>query len=215
MTAITILGGTGYTGANLLREAAARGHDVTSYSRSLPTDPVDGVRYETGSLLDAAVRERAIAGADVVFGALSPRGELTGRIGEVYAAIGLLAAASGARFGVVGGFGSLRPAAGAPRFAEGDGMPAEYAEESRELLGVLTHLLSAAPDALDWVYVSPAAGYGSYAAGEATGVYRLGGDVALFDAEGNSALSGADLALAVVDEIETPAHHREQISIAY
>jgi putative NADH-flavin reductase len=43
----------------------------------------------------------------------------------------------------------------------------------------------------------------------------VGGDVALFDAEGGSNISGADLALAVVDEIETPARHREHIGIAY
>ncbi|HET7821938.1 MAG TPA: NAD(P)H-binding protein [Ornithinibacter sp.] len=45
--------------------------------------------------------------------------------------------------------------------------------------------------------------------------YRLGGEVALFDAVGNSNTSGADLAIAIVDEIDNPRHHREHISIAY
>lgn len=63
--------------------------------------------------------------------------------------------------------------------------------------------------------LSPAGAHGSFAPGERTGSYRVGGEVALFDAEGNSNLSGADLAIAVVDEIETPAHHRAHIGVAY
>ena len=71
------------------------------------------------------------------------------------------------------------------------------------------------PQELDWVFVSPAGAYGAWAAGERTGAYRVGGEVALFDAEGGSNISGADFALAVVDEIETPVHHREHIGVAY
>jgi hypothetical protein len=76
-------------------------------------------------------------------------------------------------------------------------------------------LVDEAPEDLDWLFISPAGAYGAWAAGERTGTYRLGGEVALFDAEGGSSISGADFALAVVDEIETPVHHREHISVAY
>ena len=48
-----------------------------------------------------------------------------------------------------------------------------------------------------------------------TGQYRVGDDVALFDADGTSSISGADFATAVVDEIEGPVHHRAHIGIAY
>jgi uncharacterized protein YbjT (DUF2867 family) len=34
MTNIVVFGGTGYTGGNIVREAAARGHDITAVSRS-------------------------------------------------------------------------------------------------------------------------------------------------------------------------------------
>ncbi|WP_395475405.1 hypothetical protein [Saccharopolyspora spinosa] len=51
--------------------------------------------------------------------------------------------------------------------------------------------------------------------GERTGTYRIGGDVALFDENGKSEISGADFALAVVDEIERHEHPREHISVAY
>ena len=51
--------------------------------------------------------------------------------------------------------------------------------------------------------------------GQATGSYRVGADVALFDANNGSAISGADLALAVLDEVEHPTHHQQHFSVAY
>ena len=68
---------------------------------------------------------------------------------------------------------------------------------------------------VDWFYLSPAASFGSYSPGEATGHYRVGGDVLLADADGNSNISGADYAKAFVDEIEQPEHRRQRFSVAY
>lgn len=216
MTRITVVGGTGYAGAAVVREAASRGHAVTSFSRSAPEGAarVDGVTYETGSLLDADVRARAIEGADVVVSTLSPRGELDGRIVEVDRELAVLAAAASVRLLVVGGFSSLRPAEGAPRFADGDDIPPQFAAEARQMNEVLGELL-ASPESLDWVFLSPAQQFGAYAPGETLGRYRVGGDVAFTDSEGVSAISGADFALAIVDEIETPAHQRAHVSVAY
>jgi len=79
---------------------------------------------------------------------------------------------------------------------------------------VLAALRETAAD-VDWFYLSPAASFGSAAPGEATGRYRIGGDVLLTDADGNSNISGADYATAFVDEIEKPAHRRQRFSVAY
>jgi len=213
MARITVIGGTGYAGASIVREAAARGHEVTAYSRTAPAEPVPGVRYEQGSMLDDEVRARAVERADVVVSALSPRGELTRELLSVDTRLAELAASAGVRLGVVGGYSSLRPAPGAPRFADGD-LPPEFAAEGRTMAAVADALLSA-PEGLDWFYVSPAAQYGAFAPGEATGAYRLGGDVAIADADGKSVISGADFASAVVDEIDNPKHHRAHFSVAY
>jgi len=43
MVTIVVIGGTGYTGNNIVREAASRGHRVISVSRSEPKEPVEGV----------------------------------------------------------------------------------------------------------------------------------------------------------------------------
>lgn len=212
MATIVVVGGTGYTGGNIVREAAARGHAVISISRSEPAEQEEGVRYELGSVEDVA--PRVIPGADVVVAALSPRGDMAGRLVDVYAQLTRLSAAAGARYLQVGGFSSLRPAPGAPRVVEGE-IPAEYRAEAIEGEATRVMLLEQAPEDLDWVFISPAGAYGSFAPGEPTGRYRVGDEVALFDAQGASSISGADFALAIVDEIERPAHHRAHIGIAY
>jgi putative NADH-flavin reductase len=216
MSTITVVGGTGYAGSAIVREAAKRGHDVVSFSRNVPAEEarVDGVRYETGSMLDAEARLRAVTGSDVVVSSLSPRGELDGRIVEADLALADLAAEHGVRLGVVGGYSSLRLEEGGPRMAETDQLPPEFASEAKQMNEVLVRL-GDAPEALDWFFVSPAMNFGAYAPGESRGEYRTGGDLAFADAEGVSAVGGADFALAIVDEIETPKHRRAHFSVAY
>ena len=216
MTTISVLGGTGFAGSHIVAEAARRGFAVTSWSRKPPEADrqVPGVTYRTGDVLDPAVLTAAVQGADVVLGALSPRGPLDGRLRDVYAALADAASATGARLGVVGGAGSLLVAEGGPKLMDTPSFPKEYASEPRQLGEVLDDL-RARTDALDWFFVSPAGTFGAQAPGEATGRYRVGGDVLLTDAQGNSAISGADFALAFIDEVASPAHHRQRFTVAY
>lgn len=216
MARITVLGGTGYAGRHIVRAAADRGHTIVSYSRQAPASPVDGVDYRTGDVLDAAVLASAVDGADVVVSALSPRGALegTGVLREVAATIAGLTAANGVRFGVVGGAGSLLVAEGGPKVVDTDGFPAEFAPEAAEMDGVLEDLRAGDP-AVDWFFASPAGGFGPWAEGEATGSYRVGGDVLLVDGEGQSNISGPDFADAFVTEIEQSDHRRARFTVAY
>ncbi len=212
MAHIVVFGGTGYTGGNVVREAASRGHRVVSVSRSQPTDPIDGVRYEVGDVEQLALP--LIPDADVVVAALAPRGDMVGRLVDVYDKLARLSAGSNARYLQVGGFSSLRPGPDAPRFVEGE-MPEQYRQEAEEGEATRLMLVDNAPPALDWVFVSPAGSYGAWAPGERTGVYRVSGEVALLDAEGSSNISGADFAAAIIDEVEAPAHHRAHIGVAH
>lgn len=209
---IAVFGGTGYTGTNIVREAASRGHSVISISRTQPREPVAGVQYQVGSVEELA--PRIIPGVDVVVATLSPRGDMAGRLVELYRELARLSAEADARYLQIGGFSSLRPASGEPRFVEGE-LSEQFREEALEGEATRVMLVEDYPDDLDWVFFSPAGGYGAWAAGERTGRYRSGGDVALFDAEGGSNISGADFALAVVDEIESKMHTREQVGVAY
>lgn len=214
MAKIKVLGGTGFAGGNIVREAVRRGHEVTSYSRNLPARPVDGAQYRTGSVFDRAFLAGTVTDADVLIEALSPRGELAGKLESVFAELAALAQHSGVRLGVVGGAASLLVAPGGPRILDATDLPAEFLPEARTGAALLETLQETSPD-LDWFYVSPPASFGAWAPGEATGTFRVGGDVLLVDGDGKSYISGADLATAIVDEIETPAHRRQRFTVAY
>jgi putative NADH-flavin reductase len=218
---ITVIGGTGYAGAAIVAEAARRGHDVWSVSRKRPAADADGagrgrVSHLAGSAADPAFLEAACADSDAVVSALAPRGPMLGQVREADRRLAGLADTLGFRFGVVLGGGSLRVAPGGPLLMDTPGFPAEVKAESQEMGAVLEDL-RASPAGVDWFGVSPAAGFGAFAPGEALGRYRLGGDVLLADADadGVSFISAPDLALAVLDELEHPAHKRQRFTVAY
>lgn len=213
MARITVLGGTGYAGAAVVAEAVRRGHQVTSVSRSAPTDPIDGATYVEGSALDADVLDRTTAGADVVVSALSPRGDMAGKVEDVVQEVVQRLAGSPTRLGYVGGASSLLTEEGGPRLwdVSKDHMPDEVRPEAQTGLDILA-LLESSPESLDWFYVSPPQDFGSWLGTASKGEYVLGGDVLLRDAEGASTISAADLALAILDEIEAPTHRRARFT---
>lgn len=213
MKKILIIGATGYAGSAIVDEAVARGYKVTALSRSAPTQKNDKVTYVEGSVLDATLRQTLVADADVIVGTLAPRGDMAGKVAGIYKELAVEAQAHHARFFVVGGFGSLRPLGGVPRFVDGDDFEEAYKPEALELASVLDFLKTDAPEGLDWLYISPAATFGAFNPGAKTGNYTIAGEVAVFDKNGESNLSSQDLALAIVDEIVTPKHQAEHISV--
>lgn len=213
MTRIKVLGGTGYGGSAIVSEAARRGHQVTSYSRTAPAEPVEGVTYVLGSLLEEDRLQEVVQDADVVFETLSPRGELAGRLETLVDRLITLADDAGVRLGVLGGVSSTLVAEGGPRFFDVHEPPAEVLPEV--LTGIaLLDALRAAPEGLDWFYVSPAASFGAWLPQRVTGGYRTSDDVLLTDDDGESYIAAPDLALAVLDEIERPEHHRRRFHVA-
>lgn len=214
MTRLAVIGGTGYAGGHIVRTAAERGLDVVSYSRTLPETPEAGVEYRTADVTDVDAARAIVADADVVVVCAAPRGDMEGRVEGAVAQLAELAAEAGVRLGVIGGAGSLLVAEGGPRVMDGPEFPAFILPEAQEA-GRMLDALRADDGDLDWFYVSPAGGFGAFAPGEARGTYRVGGDVLLVDEDGESFISGADFALAIVDEIEKPAHRRQRFTVAY
>jgi uncharacterized protein len=215
MARITVIGGTGYAGSAIAAEAAARGHQVTALSRSLPGAPVPDVTYAQGDATDEATLWALIEGSDVVVGALAPRGPLAGAFRDVNRTIARLADAAGVPLFVVGGYSSLRPAPGADRFVTDlSHIPAEFHDEIRAGAALIIEDLPATPETLNWVFVSPALRFGARMPGERLGHYRLGSDVAVQPEDGG-AISAADYALGFVDLIENGDYHRTQVNLGH
>jgi len=214
MARITVLGGTGYAGAALVAEGARRGHDITAVSRTAPEQPVEGVEYVTGSALDPAVLDAVLAGRDAVLVAVSPRGDMAGRVQGLVDDLICRLDGTATRLGVVGGASSLHVQEGGPRVFDVRPPSAEVLPEVQTGIDVL-EALKASPDGLDWFFVSPPLEFGAWSPAPEKGAYRLGKDVLLTDDEGRSIISAADLARAFLDEIERPQHHRERFHVAH
>jgi hypothetical protein len=219
MTTIAIFGGTGYAGSAITDEALKRGHRVISVTRSLPADAPagPGLELRQGSVHDAALVDQVAAEADVIVVSVpfAPGGSGEGvRLLDAFPVLAGAAAAPGARLGVVGGAASLLVAEGGPRLIDTPEFPEQFKDEAGSAAQAL-EALRADTTGADWFFVSPAAGFGSYNPGQPTGSYRVGGDILLTDESGKSEVSGADYALAFVDEIEAPAHHRTRFTVAY
>jgi len=215
MSTIVVFGGTGYAGSAITHEALSRGHQVVAVARdTTKLEPADGLTLAQGDAFDADFVAEVTKGADVVVVALhavqSDGSELKDRFQHFVDA----ASSAGARLGIVGGAGSLLVADGGPALYDTPEFPDAFKYEAKSHGQVLDALRASDTD-VDWFYVSPAAAFGSFNPGERLGTYRTSDDLLLTDAEGNSEVSGADFAIAFVDEIETPAHHQARFAVAY
>ncbi|MBD7956350.1 NAD(P)H-binding protein [Microbacterium sp. Sa4CUA7] len=212
MTRIAVIGGTGYAGSNIVAEAVDRGHTVVSVARSIPAERIEGATYIEGTVLDVPSLVTQLEGVEVVVVAISPRGDMEGKMREAVAQL-VAALPETVRVGVIGGAGGSLVAPGGPRLIDTD-FPEEFKAEAFEAIGVLEDLQTT-DAARDWFFVHPAGGFGAWHPGERTGRYRDGGDVLVVDEAGDSFISGPDLGVAVVDEIENPRHRRERFTVGY
>lgn len=213
MARIAVIGGSGYAGRHIVEEAANRGHHVLAIARRIPSERFAGATYIEGSLTDVPDLLAQLQGVDVVVAAVAPRGDMEGLVRPNLASLVSLLP-SDVRVGVIGGAGGSLIAPGGERLVDQPSFTEEYKPESLEAIGILEDLLSGPADR-DWFYVHPAGGFGAWNPGERTGSYRDGGDVLVTDENGDSYISGADFAVAILDEIENPKHSRERFTVGY
>jgi putative NADH-flavin reductase len=175
--------------------------------------PRDHLEVRSGSIYDSAFLTETAKGADAIVVAIRPRQSEEVQLAATVPALLTLAAAAGARLGIVGGAASLLVAEGGPLVIDA-GFPDEYRAEAEAHSRVLDALKNA-KTTVDWFYVSPPAAFGSHNPGTKTGTFRLGADVLIVGADGTSEISGADFAVAFADEIEKPAHHQARFTLGY
>lgn len=201
---IALIGATGQAGSCLLEELVARGHQVTAIVRDTAKVPArPGVTAAKGDVLgEEAALAALLAGHDAVISSVHFTASDPKKL------IGAVKAAGIARYLVVGGAGSLEVAPGVQLFDTPD-FPKLYLAEAKAG-GAFLDLLKQ-EEGLDWTFLSPSA---YFFAGPRTGRFRLGRDTLLSTEEGSS-ISFADFAIAMVDELEKPAHIRQRFTVGY
>jgi hypothetical protein len=207
---IVVYGATGNSGSEIVKELLARGHSVTGVARRIEgLHARPGLTAKVNDLSNVDAIAATIAGADVVVSAYQPPPDNTDALVAVTEReIAAVKKAGQARLLVVGGAGLLEVAPGMTLIKSGH-LPAEYlpiATSHEKALGVLR-----ASD-INWTYLSPAA---YFVPGERTGEFRLGTKELVTDGKGESRISFADYAIALVNEIERPAHERGSFSVGY
>lgn len=212
-----VIGGTGYVGDAVVRELAARGHNITAFARN-PAKVLAAANVRAVAAdVTAADFAAQLAGFDAVVSAFNPgwtNPHIARDFRAGYAAI--LAAAKAAQVPyllAVGGAGSLYVAPGV-QLIDTPAFPQEIydgANAARELLRDLQ-----ARDDLNWSLISPPARLGAEAgfSEERTGKYRLGQDDLLLDGDAPAGISVADLAVAIADDVEQKAHLRQRFTVA-
>lgn len=203
MAHIALIGASGNVGTRLLKELAARGHQITAIARDPGKIPAQaGVTAVRGDASDAAGLATLLAGHDAVISALRFLDSQPDTLINAVRASGVK------RYLVVGGAGSLQVAPG-QRLIDQPDFPEAYKPEAAAG-GVFLDALRGTRD-LDWTFLSPSA---LFTPGERTGKFRLGKDDLLVG-EGGSSISYEDYAIALADEIERPAHVRERFTVGY
>lgn len=204
MAKLALIGATGNVGSKILAEALNRGHEVTGIVRNpekLPQHPK--LTAKRGDVFDADGLAKLLAGHDAVISAVHFTASDLALLLRAVKASGV------GRYLVVGGAGSLEVAPGV-QLVDTPEFPAIYKEEAskgRDFLNLLR-----GETELEWTFLSPSA---VIAPGERTGTFRLGDDQLLVGADGQSRISQEDYAIAMIDELEKPAHIRRRFTVGY
>ncbi|MGH8383334.1 NAD(P)-dependent oxidoreductase [Pseudomonas sp.] len=204
MSKIAIIGATGRAGSQLLEEALRRGHSVTAIARNpAKLQGREGVTSVALDVSDAAALEQALVGHDVVLSAahffsIKPQ-----------AIIEPVKKAGVKRLLVVGGAGSLLLPSG-HKVIDSPDFPDAYKAEATAGGHYLDTLRQ--EKELDWTFLSPSA---EFVEGVRSGSYHTGKDHLLIGADGKSWITFADYAIAMLDEVEKPAHSRQRFTVGY
>ncbi len=204
---IAVVCANGKAGQLIVKEAMDRGMDVTAVVRGENKSAAQNVIVK--DLFDLTKED--LAGFDVVvdaFGAWTP--ETIPGIAQAAKHLANLVAGTDARLLVVGGAGSLfvNPEHTAT-VDMGDDFPEDWKPLSASHGEALAYLRAC--DDVNWTYISPAGDF--QAEGERTGSYILGGEELVLNERGESIISYADYAIAMVDEIESGNHIKQRISV--
>lgn len=205
---IGIIAATGKVGSHVLKEAVSRGHQVTAIVREKSKLKDTNVGVIEKNILDLAQED--VKQFEVIVNAFgAPLGEEQAHVDAGHA---LIEAVKGTdtRIIVVGGAGSLYVNENKTvRLIDTPEFPDIYKPTAKGQGRNLEELQ--ATNNITWTFISPSAVFD--AEGKRTGSYKSGKDHLLVNSKGESYISYADYAIAVLDEIENPQHINERFTV--
>lgn len=204
---IAVICANGKAGKRIVKEAVNRGLDVTAVVRGENQTAAQKVLQK--DLFDLTADD--LKDFDVVIDAFGAWTEET--LPQHSTSLAHLCdtlSGSGTRLLVVGGAGSLYvDKEHTAVLSDGPDFPAEYLPLAKAQGKALEELRKRTD--VTWTFISPAADF--RADGERTGKYILGGEELTLNAKGESVISYADYAIAMVDEAVNGSHIRQRISV--
>ena len=204
---IAVVAANGKAGQLIVREAVERGNDVTAFVRSENRTVAENVVVK--DIMDLTPKD--LVGFDAVvdaFGAWTP--ETLPQHSTTLAHLCDILSGTGTRLLVVGGAGSLYVN---PEHTMTVSETPDFPEMFKPLASAMAEALSELRERGDvrWTYISPASDF--QAEGKRTGDYILAGEELTLNDRGESIISYADYAIAMVDEIESGDHIQQRISV--
>ncbi|WP_373576481.1 SDR family oxidoreductase [Parafannyhessea umbonata] len=204
---IAVVASNGRTGQLIVREAVERGFDVTGFARSANKSVAQ--HFVQKDIMDITAED--LAGFEAVvdaFGAWAPETLPLHTTTSQHLADAL--SGTDTRLLIVGGAGSLYvdPEHTTQLYQTPD-FPEAYVPTASAQADELAELRKR--DDVRWTFVSPAGDF--QADGKRTGSYILAGEELTLNDRGESVISYADYAIAMVDEVEKGDHVRQRISV--
>ncbi|RED55743.1 NAD(P)-dependent oxidoreductase [Cohnella lupini] len=206
---IGIIGATGKAGSLIMKEALDRGHEVTAIVRNASKIADSNVNVLEKDIFNLTSSD--LGAFDVVVNTFkAPDGEEHLYVDSGRALVQALKNAPNTKLIVVGGAGSLfvdeqntLKLMDTPEFPDFVYPTASNAGKQLEELQNT--------DSITWTYISPAGFFDPN--GKRTGEYKLGKDHVILNGQGQSYLSYADYAIALLDEIEHPQHVNQRFTL--
>jgi len=207
---VAIIGASGFIGSAILNEALSRGYEVTAIVRNPEKLTVTNphLHVKKGDVTNEATLTTLLAGNEAVISSYSANDSDT-YVKAINAIIAATKKAGISRFLAVSGAGSLEVKPGV-QLLDTPEFPAEWKEgasATRDAFNVIRGTTD-----LDWTVLSPAM---VIAPGPKTGKFRLGTNQLLFNDKGESKISTADYAVALLDELEQSKHIKQRFTLAY
>lgn len=205
---IAVIGATGKAGNLILKEAVNRGHETTAIVRNASKLTEKNVPVIEKDLFHLKTED--LNGFEVVVNAFgAPLGEEQAHVDAGHHLIEILKGTK-TRLIVVGGAGSLYADEGRTvRIVDTPDFPDAFKPTANGQARNLEELQTTTD--LKWTFISPSAVFDPE--GKRTGAYQKGTDILLSNSQGDSYISYADFAIAVVDEVKNAEHVNERFTV--